>query len=86
MSISWTAYRAANSALTENVRTFVIKLSHSWLPVGVREHRCGAATDTCPECIQPETVPYLYLCRSRTTWRDQFITQLTKHLKDASTA
>jgi hypothetical protein len=85
-SISWTAYRLAISALIENVRTFVIKLSHNWLPVGVRERRCGAATGTCPKCIQPETVPHLYLCHSRTTWRDQFIAQLAKNLKDASTA
>jgi hypothetical protein len=65
---------------------FVIKLSHKWLPVGVRERRCGAATDTCLKCIQPETVPHLYLCHSRTTSRDQFIAQLAKHLKDATTA
>jgi hypothetical protein len=36
----------------------VIKLSHGWLPVGVRERRCGAATDICTQCIQPVTVPY----------------------------
>jgi hypothetical protein len=28
----------------------------------------------------------LYLCHSRTNWREQFIDKLTKHLKDASTA
>jgi hypothetical protein len=84
-AIHWTAYRAAISALTDNVRTFVIKLSHK-LPVGVRERRCGAASGICPTCIQPETVPHLYLCHYyRTTWRDQFITRLTKHLKDTST-
>jgi hypothetical protein len=46
----------------------------------------NAATDTCPKCIQLETVCHLYLCHSRTNWRDQFINKLTKHLKDASTA
>jgi hypothetical protein len=62
-------------------RTFVIKLSHNWLLGGVWERRCGAATDTCPKCIPPESVPHLYyLCHSRTTWDDQFIAQLTKHL------
>jgi hypothetical protein len=85
-SRKWTVYRAAISALTDNIRAFVIKLGHNWLPVGVRERRCGAATDTCPKCIQPETVPHLYLCHSRTTLRDQFITQLAMHLKDTSTA
>jgi hypothetical protein len=29
-SINWTAYRAALSALTDNVGSFVIKLSHNW--------------------------------------------------------
>jgi hypothetical protein len=35
-SINCTTYLAAISALTDNARTFVIKLSHSWLRVGVR--------------------------------------------------
>jgi hypothetical protein len=43
-------------------------------------------TDTCPKCIQLETVRHLYLCHSRTNWRDSFIDKLTKHLKYASTA
>jgi hypothetical protein len=42
-SINWTAYRGAISALTDQVRTFVSKPSHNWLPVGLREHRCGLA-------------------------------------------
>ena len=40
----------------------------------------------CPQCTRTETGPHLYLYQSRTTWRDQFITQLHKHLIDASTA
>jgi hypothetical protein len=85
-SINWTAYRAAISAITNQVRTFVIEFSHDWLPVGVWDYRNGAATDTCPQCIQLETTRHLYLCHSITLWRDQFIDKLTKHLKDASTA
>jgi hypothetical protein len=85
-SINWIAYRAAISAITNQVRTFVIKFSHDWLPVGVRDYRNGAATDTYPQCIQLETTRHLYLCHSRTLWRDQFIDKLTKHLKDATSA
>jgi hypothetical protein len=85
-SINWTAYQAAISTLTQLVRTFVVKLSHDWLLVGVREHTHGAPNATCSKCIQPETVRHLYLCHSRTNWRDQFSAKLTKHLKDASTA
>jgi hypothetical protein len=50
-SINWTLYQAAISALTNQVHTFVIKLSHDWLPVGVREHTYGAPNATCPKCI-----------------------------------
>jgi hypothetical protein len=46
----------------------------------------GNTNATCPKCIEPKTVRHLYLCHSRTNWRDQFIDKLTKHLKDASTA
>jgi cytidylate kinase len=35
-SIDWTAYRAVISAVTDNVRTFVIKISHNWLPTPMR--------------------------------------------------
>jgi hypothetical protein len=65
-SINWTAYRAAISALTDQVRTIVIKVSHDWLPVSVRERRCGAVTAMYPKCLQLETVRHLYhLCHSR---------------------
>jgi hypothetical protein len=36
-SISWRAYGSASAGLTDSLRTFVVKLSHSWLPIGVRE-------------------------------------------------
>jgi hypothetical protein len=68
-SISWSAYRSATGLLTDNVRTFVTKLSHGWLPVGVRESRCSAATDTCPHCNEIEFVPHLYRCQSQATCR-----------------
>jgi hypothetical protein len=77
-SINWTAYRAATSAITNQVRISVIKFSHDWLPVCARDCRNGAATDTCPQCIQLETTRHLYLCHSRTLWRDQFIRNTSK--------
>jgi hypothetical protein len=64
----------------------VIKHSTDWLPVGVREKRYGAATDTCPICNRAETNTHLYTCQARTDWRNQLITQLRKHLIDTSTA
>jgi hypothetical protein len=45
LPISWPAYRSISPLLTDHVRTFVIKLSHGWIPVDVCEDRCGAATD-----------------------------------------
>jgi hypothetical protein len=90
-SISWTAYRSAISIPTHNGRTFEIKQSHDWLPVGVWERRCGATTDSVhsaprPVPHSPEAVPHLYLYHSRTTWCNQFITQFTKLLIGTSTA
>jgi hypothetical protein len=72
--------------LTINVKTFAIKFTHGWLPAGVWERRCSATTDTCPHFTQSETVPHMCICQSCTYWRDQFITQLQKHLIDTSTA
>jgi hypothetical protein len=42
--------------LTINVWTFVINLSHGWLPISVRERQCGATTDICPQCTQSDTI------------------------------
>jgi NMD protein affecting ribosome stability and mRNA decay len=85
-SISWKAYRSSSSTISITVRTFVIKHSIEWLPIGVRERRHGAATDTCPNCNQSETMSHLYTCSARTAWHEQFMTQLRKHLVDTSTA
>jgi hypothetical protein len=38
-------YRKANAGLTNNERTFVVKFSHGWLPIGVRERLCSGTTD-----------------------------------------
>jgi hypothetical protein len=47
-TISWTTYRSA-SVPTDNVRIFVVNLSHGWLPVDVRKSRCGATTYIYPQ-------------------------------------
>jgi hypothetical protein len=85
-SISWKAYRSSTSKINVAARIFVVKHTHDWLPVGIRERRCGAATDTCPQCQQSETMTHLYTCTARTEWRARFITQLKRHLADTSTA
>jgi hypothetical protein len=81
-SINWTAYRAANSAFTDNVRTFVIKISHNYSPVGVRERRCGAATDTYPICIQPR--PYLTYTSTSSTLGQIGVTNSSLSLQSTS--
>jgi hypothetical protein len=36
-SISWPAYRSASTKLSDSERTFVVKLTHGWLPIGARK-------------------------------------------------
>jgi hypothetical protein len=50
------------------------------LPIGVRERRCRATTDVCPQCTEIETVPHLYRCQAR------FLIHLHGHLKEHDTA
>jgi hypothetical protein len=64
----------------------VVKLSHSWSPIGVRERRCSATTDLCPQCNEIETVPHLYRCQARVPWRHRFLIHLHGHLKEHDTA
>ena len=85
-SISWPAYGSASAGLTDSLRTFVVKLSHGWLPIGVRERRCSAMTDLCPQCNEIETVPHLYRCPARAPWRHRFLIHLHGHLKETKTA
>jgi hypothetical protein len=40
-SINWSAYSSASAGLSDNARTFVVKFTHNWLPIGVRERRCN---------------------------------------------
>jgi hypothetical protein len=63
----------------------VVKFSHGWLPIGVRERLCSGTTDTCPQCSEIETVPHLYRCESRAQWRYRFVIHLHGHLKETKT-
>jgi hypothetical protein len=85
-SISWSAYRSASAQLTDSFLTFMVKFSHSWLPIGVRERRCSATTDLCPQYNEIETVAHLYRCQARVTWRYRFLIHLQGHLADTHTA
>jgi hypothetical protein len=85
-SISWTAYRSASAGLTDSLRTFVVKLSHGWLPIGVRERRCRGTTDLCPQYNEIETVPHLYRCHVRGPWRHRFLIHLHARLTETKTA
>jgi hypothetical protein len=85
-SISWPAYRSASAGLTDSLRTFVVKFSHGWLPVGVRERRCSGTTDIRPQYSKSETVPHLYRCQSRAQWRNRLVIHLQGYLKEAKTA
>jgi Holliday junction resolvase RusA-like endonuclease len=75
-SINWTAYRAAISALTDQVRTFDIITGYQ-LAFG--------NADTALR-LPPARNAFNPKQYSRTNRRDQSIDNLTKHLKDASTA
>jgi hypothetical protein len=85
-SINWQAYGSASAGLTDSFRTFVVKLTHGWLPIGVRERRCSATTDLCPQCKEIETVPHLYRCEALADWRHRFLIHLHGHLKETKTA
>jgi hypothetical protein len=68
-SINWSAYSSASAGLSDSARTFVVKLTHNWLPIGVRERRCSATSDLCRHCNEVATVPHLYRCQFRAAWR-----------------
>jgi hypothetical protein len=83
-SISWPAYRSASTKLSDNERTFVVKLTHGWLPIGVRERRCSGTTDNARNAANRDSP--LYRCQSRAQWRNRFVIHLHGHLKDTKTA
>ena len=85
-SINWSAYGSASAGLSDNARTFVVKFTHNWLPIGVRKRRCSAASDLCRHCNECETVPHLCRCQSREAWRHRFLIHLNGHLIETKTA
>jgi hypothetical protein len=84
-SISWWAYGSASAGFTDSLLTFVVKLSHGWLLIGVCKRRCSATTDLCPQCNEIETVPHLYRCQARAPWRHRFLIHLHGHLIENDT-
>jgi hypothetical protein len=54
----WRAYGSASAGFNDNLRTFVVKCIHGWLPIGLRERRCSATADLCPSVplAGPDTV------------------------------
>ena len=78
--------RWLSAGLTESLRTYVVKLSHGWLPIGVSEKRCSGTTDLCPQCNEVDTVPHLYRCHVRGPWRHRFLIHLHGHLRETKTA
>jgi hypothetical protein len=77
--------RSASAGLTDNLRTFVVKLSHDWLPIEYANDDAVVRL-TCPQCSEIETVPHLYRCQSRAQWRNRFLIHLQVHLKETDTA
>jgi hypothetical protein len=86
ISINWSAYGSASAGLSDNLRRFVVKLTHNWLPIGVRERRCSATSALCRHCNEVETVSYLYRCQFRAEWRHQFLLTLNGYLIEIITA
>ncbi len=78
--------RWLSAGLTESLRTYVVKLSHGWLPIGVSEKRCSGTTDLCPQCNEVDTVPHLYRCHVRGPWRHRFLIHLHGHLRETKPA
>jgi hypothetical protein len=72
-------YRSATALLTDSVRTFVVELNQSCLPVGVRDRRCSATTTLYPHCSETDIVPHLCRCRTRGP------AHLHEHLEDMHT-
>jgi hypothetical protein len=85
-SINWPAYRSATAQFTTIVATFVVKLSHGWLPIGVHERRRSASNNLCPQCNESETVPHLYSCQLRAAWRHRFLIHLQGYLEGTRAA
>jgi hypothetical protein len=79
-SVNWSAYSLASAGLSDNARTFVVKLTHNWLLIGVRKRRCSATSDLCRHCNEVETAPHVYRYQSRETWRHRFLTHRNGHL------
>jgi hypothetical protein len=62
----------------------VVKLSHGWLPIGVRERRCSATTDLARNVSKSRLFPSPAAARP-STWRNRFLIHYG-HLKETDTA
>jgi len=85
-SIAWDAYSRVVSTSTTQRRSFIVKLGHGWLPVGVRTRRYdGNSPSECPACRSTETVDHLFQCPGRRVWKEKFVSRLGKYLRSIDT-
>jgi hypothetical protein len=77
---------SASAGLTDSLRAFVVKLSHSWLPIGVRERRCSATTDPARNVTKSRLFPIYTASQAPAPWRHRFLIHLHGHLKETDTA
>jgi hypothetical protein len=68
------------------LRTFVVKLTHGWLPIGVRERRCSATNDLARNASKSRLFHTCTAARRASTWRNRFLILLQGHLTETDTA
>ena len=80
-SIDWDAYKGARNQYKYNDIAFTTKLCCRWLATCYHKHKLNPLeSDKCIACDEVETQDHLFRCRSRSKWRDDFITGLDKML------
>jgi hypothetical protein len=87
-SIAWDSYAQAQSKLTPTARTFIVKFTVGWLPVGTRATQIGLSTTAaCPFCLLiTEDLPHLLQCQRSTLTHADIVDELRSHLDITNTA
>jgi len=81
----WNIYTKNYERSKPSLQTYILKTMTGWLPVFYNLNKMEHKQQHCHLCHQSETIPHLFQCRYRKTWKNQFLTQLDTHLRSTKT-
>jgi len=82
----WSTYEKLYKKSSPQLQKFMVKLLTGWLPVYHHVNKTTMEQTMCPWCKNDETIPHMFQCTHRASWRTQFQHKLQQTLSTKNTS